>query len=639
MEKLRIRKLVRKIKQHMCLAKTFCPLSLLLLAATGYAQRTKPAQILTHSHNDYAQPIPFFSAYHSQMNSIEADVFLTGNELFVAHEFDQIVPGKTLKSVYLEPLYKLYKKNGNQPYLREERSLELVIDIKENYAQVIPVLIRQLQPYKDMIDPSVSKKPVKIVLSGDMPAPELYKNYPSYLSFDGRPGIAYTAEQLKRVAMISDDMHSYTEWNGKGTPAVADTLKLLKVVADAHRMKKPFRFWATQDSYNTWIELENLGVDWIGTDHPEILSAFYASRHKTEYINPVSYKAYQPEYKSDGKDLPLKNVILIIGDGMGLAQIQAALTANHGNLNLAGIRHIGLSLTKASNSGNTDSAAGGTALACGEKTNNRYVGMDSLGMPITNIPDTLDRFGIKSGVISSGDITDATPAAFYAHQPERSWSDKIAKDFLNSKVEILIGPNRKSFAENPDKTLMSGIKQKGFEFLRDLKELEQSKPGKKLVLLADSVTRPVLKGRGDMLKVSLEQTIRLLSASKKGFFIMAEGAQVDYGGHDNNLPYAVTELLDLDQTVGAALKYADQDGQTLVIVTADHETGGLTLLAADQRKGRILGNFSTNDHTNVMVPVFAYGPHADQFAGMYQNNEICHKIIQLMTASMQAASK
>jgi len=623
----------------MYLTKNICSLLLLLLALSGYGQRTKPEHILVHSHNDYAQPIPFLSAYNSKMNSIEADVFLTANQLFVAHEFKQIVPGKTLKSVYLEPLYQLYKKNGNQPYANDNRSLQLVIDIKENYAQVLPVLIKQLEAYRSMIDPSLSKKPVRIVISGDMPAAAQYKNYPSYISFDGRPGINYTAEQLKRVAMISDDMHSYTDWNGKGNPPVADTLKLLKVIAEAHLMKKPFRFWATQDSYNTWIELENLGVDWIGTDHPEMLHSFYAARNKTEYSSPESYRPYKPSYQSDGKATLVKNVILLIGDGMGLAQIQAALTANHGNLNLAGIRHIGFSLTKAANSGNTDSAAGATAIANGEKSNNRYVGADSLGKPLTNIPDTLIGFGIKSAIISSGDITDATPAAFYAHQPERNWSDKIARDFLNSKAEILIGPNRKSFLENTDKELMAKIKGRGYEYLPDLKSLEQAKPGKKLVLVADSVTRPILKGRGDMLKTALEQTIRLLSADKKGFFIMAEGAQVDYGGHDNNLPYIVTELMDLDRTVGAAMKYADQDGQTLVIVTADHETGGLSLLAADQKKGKILGNFSTNDHTNIMVPVFAYGPQAELFTGMYQNKEIFHKIIQLLTASSAAALK
>jgi len=621
----------------MYLAKSVISSFLLLGATLLYAQRTDPSRILMHSHNDYVQEIPFFGAYAARMNSIEADVFLSKGELYVAHEKGQIIPGKTLKSVYLEPLYQLYKKNGNQPYpKKDERSLEVVIDIKEDYAHVIPALINQLKGYLDMIDPAQSKKPVHIVLSGDLPLAAEYKNYPDYISFDGRPNIAYTPEQLKRVAMISDDMKTYTGWNGKGNPAVRDTLKLQKVVQDAHKMNKPFRFWGTQDSYNTWIELENLGVDWIGTDHPELLSKFYRDRPKTEYTNTKSYPVYQPEYKSDGKNTAVKNVILIIGDGMGLAQIQAALTANYGKLNLAGIKHIGFSLTKSANSGNTDSAAGGTALSSGKKTNNSYVGMDSLGRPIASIPDTLIGYGVKSAIISSGDITDATPASFYAHQPERNWSDKIAADFLNSNVDILIGPNRKSFLENSDKNLMTKIKQKGYDYLPGLTELTASAPGKKLVLVADSVTRPILKGRGDMLKTSLEQSIRLLSTNKKGFFIMAEGAQVDYGGHDDNLPYLITELLDLDQTIGAAMRYADKDGETLVVITADHETGGLSLLAANQNKGRVTGHFSTNDHTNIMVPVFAYGPHSDQFTGMYQNKEVFHKIIKLMAAAQSA---
>ena len=111
---------------------------------------------------------------------------------------------------------------------------------------------------------------------------------------------------------------------------------------------------------------------------------------------------------------------------------------------------------------------------------------------------------------------------------------------------------------------------------------------------------------------------------------MAEGAQIDYGGHANDLPYVVTELHDFDEAVGAALRFADQDGETLVVVTADHETGGLTLLDASVADGMISGEFSTNDHTNIMVPVFAYGPGSELFTGMYQNNEIFHKILKAL---------
>jgi alkaline phosphatase len=148
-----------------------------------------------------------------------------------------------------------------------------------------------------------------------------------------------------------------------------------------------------------------------------------------------------------------------------------------------------------------------------------------------------------------------------------------------------------------------------------------------LVLVDDSVTRRVLDGRGEMLKSSLLKTIALLDANKKGFFIMAEGAQVDHGGHANDLPFVVTEQHDFDRLVGEAMKFADQDGETLVIVTADHETGGLSLLDGSYQKGTIRGNFSTDDHTNIMVPVFAYGPGSQNFIGVYPNTSVFNKII------------
>ena len=131
-----------------------------------------------------------------------------------------------------------------------------------------------------------------------------------------------------------------------------------------------------------------------------------------------------------------------------------------------------------------------------------------------------------------------------------------------------------------------------------------------------------------MLKISLLKTIALLSKNPKGFFIMAEGAQIDHGGHANDLPVAITEQHDFDRLVGEALKFADQDGETLVIVTADHETGGLSLLDASYKKGMVRGNFSTDDHTNIMVPVFAYGPGSENFIGVYSNTAIFKRIIE-----------
>lgn len=606
-------------------------LGLLLLTIDSQAQQSLSANA-GHSHNDYKQNIPLLRAYYAGMGSIEADVFLKEGQLFVAHELKEIKPGATLVKEYLEPLYKLYKQNGNHPYADPKLKLQLVIDVKEDYQHVLPQLLKELKPFQDMVNRPTNPDAVSIVISGDMPVPEKFKDYPEIISFDGRPTTVYTDEQLERIAMISDELTHYTVWNGKGTPTKIDELKLKAVIDAAHQKNKPFRFWATQDSPNTWVELEKFGVDWINTDAPEKLRDFYLRKDKLTYTNPVAYPVYQPSYKTDGADKKVKNIILLIGDGMGLAQIHAGWIANHGNLNITMIRNSGFSQTAAANSGNTDSAAGGSAIAMGEKTNNRYIGMGTDDKKRTNLVDTLATYGLKSGIISVGDITDATPAVFYAHQLDRSFSEAIAKDFLDSHVDILVGSNQKSFLQNPDADLMRKLENKGYTLSKSMTDFKQKTSGKQLVLLPDSATRPVKDGRGNMLAESLKKTMQLLSTNKKGFFIMTEGAQIDYGGHVNDLKYVVTELHDFDKTVGEALRFADQDGETLVLITADHETGGLTLLDASASEGRIQGEFSTNDHTNIMVPVYAYGPHSSNFTGTYANNELFKKILRLVTS-------
>ncbi|HEX8608321.1 MAG TPA: alkaline phosphatase [Pedobacter sp.] len=598
----------------------------LCLGAT--AQTAKKTENSGHSHNDYSQNFPFFQAYYAGMGSIEADVYLKNGKLLVAHNEEDTDPSKDLKSLYLEPIAKAFAKNKGRVYADSSRKMQLLIDIKAGHKEVLKQLIADLKPYLSFFDQQQNKNAVQILISGDVPPAANFKDYPKYINFDGRTTKTYTDEQLTRIGMVSESIATFTVWNGKGTPTPADKLKLINAIAVAHKWKKPFRFWGTKDNPNTWKELENLGADWIGTDHPEKLQAYYGGREKLEYRNPQPYQPYQPSYKTDGAQKRVKNVILLIGDGMGLAQIQAGLTANYGYSNLMTFKHLGLSRTEAINSDFTDSAAGATAMATGEKTNNRYISVDSNGNSLPSLPEVLNKQGVLSGIISTGDITDATPAAFYAHQNERSLTQEIAADLLNSPISILVGSRRKSFTENKDKNLMSGLKAKGFQYSENLADFEKASSGKQLVLLDDSVTRRKLDGRGDMLNESLRKTIELLSTNKKGFFIMAEAAQIDHGGHANDLPFIVTEQLDFDRVIGEALKFADKDGETLVIVTADHETGGLSLLDASAKTGMLRGNFSTDDHTNIMVPVFAYGPGATNFMGTFNNNEIYKKILK-----------
>ena len=228
-----------------------------------------------HSHNDYHQLKPLLIAYGAGMGSIEADIFMRHGQLFVAHDTVDIQIGATLKNLYLEHLASFYAKSGNRAYPDSSMNLQLVIDIKENHQQVLPLLIEELETYQDIFNSKKNKNAIRILISGDVPLPAQFKNYPDYIFFDGRPTVKYTKAQLKRIAMISADLKKVSSWKGIGNPSETDMGKLKAVIASAHRQRKPFRFWATPDSPNTWTVLEGLGVDWINTDHPESLRKFY----------------------------------------------------------------------------------------------------------------------------------------------------------------------------------------------------------------------------------------------------------------------------------------------------------------------------------------------------------------------------
>jgi len=605
--------------------------------ALMYGERTtNSSRSRGHSHNDYKQDIPFLKAYHAGMQSIEADVFLYHDTLFVAHERHEIKQGETLESRYVQPLRKFFELHGNQAFADSSKGLQLVIDIKEDYRQTIPAILNVLQPYQQMFDVSRNPHAVRVVLSGDMPPVEEFDQYPPFLFFDGRPGVDY-GKHIDRIAMISQDIKRYSSWNGKGTPVADDKQKLKAVIDAAHALGKPFRFWATHDSPNTWLELEKLGVDWINTDDPVGLHDYYRNFERTTYTQPQPIPVYQPAFEVDGSNNEVKNVILLIGDGMGLAQIKAGISANRGALSISQIRNIGISFTEAADVDNTDSAAGGTALATGEKANNRYVGADTLGQALPTIPLLLKPYGIESALLSTGDATDATPASFYAAQPEREWSEKIAYDYLKRPSAILLG-GMPGWYRNTNKQVAfeAALKDAGFSVSHSLAAFQQSQNLKQVVLLPDSAVGPVREGRGPLLRASLEKSIALFQSVGKPFFIMAEGAQIDYGGHGNDLAYVVTEMLDFDEAIASALRFADEEKHTLVVITADHETGGLSLLDADRKKGYVRGHFSTNDHTNIAVPVFAYGPGSQDFSGSYENTEIFHKIMKLLLQGKEA---
>ncbi len=325
-----------------------------------------------------------------------------------------------------------------------------------------------------------------------------------------------------------------------------------------------------------------------------------------------------------------KNIILMIGDGMGTAQIFAGITANGGHLFLDNFKHVGFSKTQSASDYITDSAAGGTALSSGYKTYNGAIGVDTDTVPHPTMLEIAEQKGKATGLVSTSAITHATPASFIAHQPSRNMYEEIAGDFLKTDIDVFIGGGYKHFTNRKDgRDLTVDLKQKGYQVLQNMDEIETVKSGKLAGLTAPEHNEGAPLRNG-MLPKATKTAIDILNQDKDGFFLMVEGSQIDWGCHQNNMIYVAEEVLDFDQAIGKALEFAAKDKQTLIVVTADHETGGLAITGGNMETGMVKGAFVWGNHTAVMIPVFAFGPGADQFSGIMENTEIAKKLISFI---------
>lgn len=327
-----------------------------------------------------------------------------------------------------------------------------------------------------------------------------------------------------------------------------------------------------------------------------------------------------------------KNIILFIGDGMGVAHVYSAMSVSERQLYLEMFPYSGFQITFSANNYVTDSGAGGTAIACGVKTKNGMIGMNPDSVAVTSITEICKKNGLATGVLSTSAITHATPASFVAHNSGRGNYEDLAKDFLNGTVDVFIGGGENHFRKRADGSdLTLELKKQGFEVVYTLDSLKLSKSSKIAGLLAEEHMPTALEGRRGMLREMTKKAIEVLSRDKDGFFLMVEGSQIDWGAHARNLLEVASETLDLDDAVGAAYDFAMQNGQTLVIVTADHETGGLSLTGGDLQKRSINGEFiSTGSHTGEMVPIFSLGPGAERFSGIHDNTYFFNEFLKLL---------
>ena len=350
----------------------------------------------------------------------------------------------------------------------------------------------------------------------------------------------------------------------------------------------------------------------------------FADDDKYTMLNP-----YETVSVQEPKGKKVKNIIFMIGDGMGYEQISAAWVCTGGKLNLDNFSKVGIQRTYSANKLVTDSAAAGTALATGHKTNNGMVAMNADTVVVKSLAEEAMEKGKRAGAAVTCRVNDATPAVFFSHSETRKNQEDIVSQMASSGVYFLSGGGTHFWEKREDgRNVAEEVKANGYTYVRTKEDLQAVTEGPVIALMDSYELKPSLD-RGDILPASVTKALELLD-NKKGFFLMIEGSMIDDGGHDNKAGHTMEEVFDIDKTLGIVLEWAEKDGETLVIVTGDHATGGMTLLSGSIEEKRIRVNFSTTGHNGIFLPVFAWGPHSEDFVGVYENTELSDKIRKLI---------
>jgi alkaline phosphatase len=328
------------------------------------------------------------------------------------------------------------------------------------------------------------------------------------------------------------------------------------------------------------------------------------------------------------------SIIFLIGDGMGISQISAGHYFGGENSIFNIFDKIGLIRTHSKTNKVTDSAAASTAFATGQKTYNRAIGVDTDSNKVANLVEILKTYNYSTGLISISSITHGTPAGFYAHVKDRDSQEDIALQLTKSGVDYFSGGGLKFFNQRADKIdLINELKVNNYQVdtIQDY-NLKLAKNKKYGFLLAEDGLSMVAQERQGFLAKSLTQGLQYLKDKSSPFFVMAEGSYIDWAGHRKDAEMMLNEQLDFEKAVKVAVEYVDKNPNTLLIVTGDHETGGVSV-----QKGKTIQEltitFSGDQHTATMLPVFAYGPHAEKFTGVYENTDIFYRILNIVKAN------
>lgn len=352
------------------------------------------------------------------------------------------------------------------------------------------------------------------------------------------------------------------------------------------------------------------------------------SEKVTHYICPTPYETVEVAQPAKGKTP--KNIIFMIGDGMGLEQVSTAWTANRGKLNMEKMPYVGLQRTYCLNWLVTDSAAAGTALATGQKTNKGMIATLPDGTELDSMMDIAQKAGKRTGVVVVCRLNDATPATFCCNDLDRDEAEAITADYLNCGVDFIAGGGMDYWrTERTDgRDIFAEIGQKGYNTYESVEALMGAEELPVAAVLAPLELPSALSGeRGDMFRQMTAKSLEMLSKdNEEGFVLMVEGSCIDDWLHANRVDAAVEEILDFDRVVGDVLQWAEKDGETLVVVTADHATGAMTLLWGNIAEGEVEVHFANEGHNGMMVPYFAYGAGAEKFDGVMENAELSQTI-------------
>lgn len=331
-----------------------------------------------------------------------------------------------------------------------------------------------------------------------------------------------------------------------------------------------------------------------------------------------------------------KNIIIFIGDGMGLSQISTEILSHKKPTVFESFKHMGFVKTHSHSSLVTDSGAAATAMATGKKTYNNAIGLDKDSIAVTNLMELAQANNYSTGIIVTSPLTHATPAGFYAHSKHRINKGEIAEQLVQKDIDLLIGGGRDDF-NNENSTelyLLDTLKNKGYTILsnneNELPNIQGYGPDSKIILFtSDFLPSGAITGREYFPQYCKTGPYYLRKKEKEGFLLMVESSQLDISLHSNSALEFKAEIHDTEKAIEALLDFARKDGNTLLLVTADHETSGLAI--ADGKIGRKVDlAFTTNGHTAALVPIFAYGPGAENFKGIYDNTEIFNKVTQLL---------